>query len=269
MDDLNEDEQLALDLLISHLESFPMAELIVASGDLRRPKVFDEQSRRQVYQSLAGAHAIGKIASYLHMLRKVNKERREIGYRVHMLSERGQQLRETDLRAAEGMGVEAIFLTGLQEVTFHFFVSCVMAIDGLLPLVAKSTGHKISHKDKSVLESYRPLRDYFEHMENRAPGKSYQAEVVTEFQDGNQWRIESAFATDAEDHIVLYGQPIDVTTRGLEAVDEVIARNYLAMKVSCLNQVRKHFLNDPSSVPTPDQVPYKPLLSIYSASDAE
>ncbi len=269
MDDLNEDEQLRLDALISHLESFPMQELIVTSGNLRRPKAFDEQSMKWIYQSLAGAHAIGKIASYMHMLREVNKQRHQIGYQTHMLLERAQQSREADPKSAVTADVEAIFLAGLQEVTFHFFVSCVMAIDGLLPLVAKSTGYKIPPKDKAVLESYKPLRDYFEHMENRAPGRSHQAEVVKEFRNEDMWRIESGFETDEKDRIILNGQPIDVTTRGLEAVDEVIARNYLAMKVSCLNQVRDHFLDDPDSIPTPNQVPYHPLVSVYSASDAE
>lgn len=268
MDDINGNKQIRLDVLISHLESFPVQELIVASGDLRRPKVFDEETKKWVYQSLAGAHAIGRISSYMHMLREANKKRQLYGQQAHMLLERAQQLRETDPESAITADVEAVFLSGLQEVTFHFFVSCVIAIDGLLPLVAKSTSYKIPPKDKAVLESYKPLRDYFEHMENRAPGKSHQGEVLKESHSEYEWRIVSGFATDEKDRIILNGRPIDVTTRGLTAVEDVIARCYIAMKASCLNQVREHFLNDPDSIPTPDQVPYRPLISIYSASDA-
>lgn len=235
MDNLNKENQARIDALILHLETFPMPELIVTSGNLRRPKKFDEHAKKWVYQSLAGAHAIGKIASYMYMLRGVNDERQQIGFQAHALRERFQQLRETDLETAVSAQVEASFLAGLQEVTYHFFVSCVMAIDGLLPLVAKSTGYKIPPQDKAVLESYKPLRDYFEHMENRAPGRSHQAEVVTEYQGEHQWRVESGFATDEEDHIIINGRPIDVTNRGLAAVDDVLTRSYIAMKASCLN----------------------------------
>jgi hypothetical protein len=157
--------------------------------------------------------------------------------------------------------------SGLQEVTYHFFAVCVAAIDGLLPLVAKATGYKISKEDKDVLRSFTPLRDYFEHMENRAPGKSRESEVVSEYDDGRVWRVVSGFHTDEFDRILLNNRPIDVTSRGCEAIEEIVARNYVEMKASCLEQVRRHYLQGFKPIPSPSEVPYVPLVSVYSVFD--
>lgn len=266
-DQMTEEQRNRLEDLIVHLCTFPLPELIVASGDLRCPRPLNEQAKQRVRQSLAGAYAIGKIANYMHMLRGVDAERQRVGHQAHLLRQRVQKLGESNPESAITADVHVSFLSGMQEVTYHFFAICVMAIDGLLPLVARATGYKIPPADKAVLAAYKPLRDYFEHIEDRAPGKSRQAEVVTEHQDEHQWRVVHGFLVDEDDRIILNDQPVDVTMRGLHVVEEVVARSYLGMKASCLNQVRDHFAHEPSTLPSPDDVPYKPLVSVFCASD--
>ncbi len=144
---------------------------------------------------------------------------------------------------------------------------CVTAIHDLLPLVEKASGYKIPPADRAVLASYLPLRHYFEHLEERVPGKSRQAEVVSERIADGVWFTTISFKVDQNDRIILHGKPIDVTTRGLEAVEDVVSRSYEAMRSSCLNQIRDRFIRHPLEIPSPSEVPYRPFVSVFSASD--
>jgi hypothetical protein len=78
---------------MSHLESFPIAELISVSGDLRIDRPLDEIGRKRIRESLAGAHAIGRMGSYRFMLREVDTCRQHLGYKGHMLDESVVRLR--------------------------------------------------------------------------------------------------------------------------------------------------------------------------------
>lgn len=267
MAQLSEDQHNQIELLLAHLNTFPTPELIATSGDLRASRPLDDVGKARIRQSLAGAYAMEKIGYYMHTLRMVDAERHRVGYQTHLLRERAQQLQDTDSESAVTAQVHASASSGLQEVTYHLFVICVMAIDGLLPLAERATGYKIPKEDRAVLQSYKVLRDFFEHMENRTPGKSHQAEFVTEHQDEYLWQVVMGFEVDGEDRIVIKGHRIDVTTRGLHAVEDVLARNYLAMRASCLQQVRDYFIQNPSDTPNPAQIRYAPLVSVFSASE--
>lgn len=264
---LNDDQRTRLEGLLAYLQTFPTAELLVASGELRTARPIGDADQKQIRQALAGAFAFEKIGSYLEMLRKVDEQRLTIGIGVHELRHQARNLLQSDRRAAVMAQTKSILLSGLQEVTFHFFAVCVTAINDLNPLVAKASGYKIPVADKDVLSAYRPLRHYFEHLEERVPGKSRQAEVVSERIVDDVWITNIGFEVDQDDRIILHGQPIDVTTRGFKAVEDVIRRSYEAMRLTCLDQVREHFIRDPSDIPSPEEVPYRPLMSIFSASD--
>lgn len=225
-----------------------------------------ERDKQQMYQALAGAHAVEKVTPYIQMLYAIDKERNRIGIEIHRLHEVVEKQITIDPRLAAEAETEAVSLAGLQEVTYHLFSSCVMAIHGLLPLVAKSTGYKLPRAYKEVLESYKPLRDYFEHMEERAPGKKHQSEVVTESLDGEKWRIASGFKFDDEGRMVFKGKTIDLTTRGLEAIESMLDRVSLEIRASCIQQIRDYFLQYPESPPSPEQVPCELLVKVHPKS---
>lgn len=267
MDQLTDEQRTRVEVLLSHLQTFPMAELLVTSGELRTARPIGAVEKKRINQALAGAFAMEKIGSYLRMLRNVDTQRQVIGVQTHERRITSRALRASDARGAMIAHTESVHLSGLQEVTFHFFAVCVTAIRDLLPLVARASGYKIPAADRTVLNSYLPLRHYFEHLEERVPGKSRQAEVVSERIAEAVWITKIGFEADQDDRIILHGQPIDVTTRGLEAVEDVISRSYEAMRSTCLDQVREHFIQDPSDIPSPEEVPYRPLMSTFSASD--
>lgn len=140
--------------------------------------------------------------------------------------------------------------------------SCVAQIARLLPLIAKATGHSIHSGDKTILESYTPLRHHFEHLNERAPGKVRDEEIFAEHQSDHHWGFKIGFESDEFDRIILYGQPIDVTTRGLRVIEALMQRAYEGFKAGCLERVEQHFIKHPEDIPAPCDVPYHPFVSI-------
>lgn len=267
MERLTDEQQTRLKVLLVHLQTFPTAELLVASGELRTGRPIGDIEQKRIRQALAGAFAMEKVGSYLEMLRQVDDQRLAIGIQVHELRHQARTLLQTDRQAAVMARTRSIHLSGLQEVTFHFFAVSVTAIADLLPLIERASGYRVPVADRDVLAAYRPLRHYFEHLEERVPGKARQAEVVRERIADGVWQTTVSFEVDQDDRIILHGKPIDVTTRGLEAIEDVIERSYFAIRSACVNQIRDYVICDPSDIPSPAQVPYSPLVSSFSASD--
>jgi hypothetical protein len=258
------DDAARLDRLLAELETLPIAELLVAATDLRLPRPLNAARQSQFRQAMAAGQAITKIMSYLYMLREIDKTRRKVGRHVHALLHTSATQRDRDVIAAVEADVQATFYSGVQEVTFHQFVVCVMAIAKLMPLAAKSVGHKIPAEDRAVLNAYKPLRDYFEHIEERLIGKTHAAESVKESSDGREWRVVAGFDVDDQGRIVINDKPIDVTSRGIAAIDGVVQRFYVGLKQSALAQVRAYFSQHPDLIPDPGQPLYKPLVSVFT-----
>lgn len=263
------DREQAITELPSHLEAFTTPELIVASGDLRCSYPLDDQGKWRIRQALAGAFAFGRIGSYREVLRSVDAERLRIGQEIHGLRSQMRRVEESDPLAIHQMEVQAVHLSGLQEVTFHFIASSAMRIARLFPLVERATGFSMPSKDAAIFSSYKPLRDYFEHLEERVPGRSKQNEVVSEFQDDIEWRVVAGFNRDDLGRIVIDGQAIDVTSRGLAALEDVIQRSYPSVRNGALAQVQRHFQQVSAPVPRPEQVPFKALVSIDTDWDRD
>jgi hypothetical protein len=139
-------------------------------------------------------------------------------------------------------------------VAFHFFVVAVGRIERLLPFAAKAAGYKISKDDLELLRSYRPLRDYYEHSEDHFPGRRNSAKVVTKEERYGTWHIRSGLTLDLQGRLVFGSKAVDVTSRGLAAVEEVLGRNWEALKPSAIRMVREHYVADPSDIPGPEVI---------------
>lgn len=261
------DPEVRLEVLLARLNELPLAELIVASAEICLPAPLDERGQRRFRQAMAGGQALNKLGSYVFMLRLADQERIRVGREVHSLVSIARASADTDLIASVRADVHATFWSGIQEVTFHYFAICVTAIGKLLPVAASAVGYKIPQEDQRVLNSYIPLRHYFEHLDERLIGKRRQDESVKESLNENEWRIEAGFAIDDKARIIINGQSIDVTSRGLSAIDEILARSYLGLKQSSLDQVRRHFSNHPNLIPAADIALYKPIVSVFTGAD--
>ena len=145
---------------------------------------------------------------------------------------------------------------------FYFFAVCVGRIEKFLEVAAKAAGHKIPKDDRQLLATFRELRDYYEHMENELPGrKSYNPAEAEEERDG-QFHIRAGLTVDRQGRIVLNGVVIDVTPRGLAAVQTVLQHHWEGLKEDALTLVRKHFEANPSNIPPPGAVDSGLIVSV-------
>lgn len=262
MQDLTVEQQGQLAAVLAELNTLPTPELIAEAGRLRCPLPLDDAGRARMRLALGGAYATGKVMSYIETLRAVDGQRDAIGRGIYQLRHVVQAIKDTDpIKAAEST-VLAIHLSGRQEVMFHFFAVCAAQIARLLPVATKASGYKLPKADLDILDAYSPLRNYFEHLDARLPGRAHQKEVVTEVQDEYEWRIQMAFVRDNDGRIIIDGKAIDVTSRGVAAVEEVVQRTWEQLRTNCLEEVHKHFLRHPTTIPHPRAIRQDLLVSI-------
>lgn len=248
------EQRIKLDALLAELNMLPTPELIREAGQIRIPAPLDDAGRKRIYLTLGGAIAAQKLLAYITALRSVDEQRDKIGREVHRLRRKSDHLRsEQSLDAAEPM-VLAAQLSGEQEVMFHLFAVCVGRIERLLPIAARAAGYKMPKVDRDLLASFRPLRDYYEHFEERLPGGKNQAEVVREVEENGKWHIRMGLHVDGQSRIVIEGRAIDVTPRGLRAVEDVLHRTWQQLRVSAIAEVREYFEANPSEIPGPEAV---------------
>ncbi len=191
----------------------------------------------------------------------MNEWRGKLGLEIHELRQEAERLRAFDPFASIEPSLRATMLAGQQEVTFHFFVVCVGRIERFLPIAARAAGHRIPQADRDLLAPYRLLRDYYEHLENRLPVGTHHAEVVTEEERDGEWRVRMEIPVDSQGRFVFDGKIVDVTTRGMTAVEGVLQRHWDQLRVSVLDLVRKHFKDNPTDIPSPAEVKQELLVS--------
>ncbi len=265
LDALTSEQESRLFAVIDELASFPTPELIVESARLRTGSHLDESAKKRMQLALSGAIALTKIMSYLQTLRDLDERRIELNGQILELRLQVQQKRLSDPVATVAPQLMAVHLAGMMEITLHLVASCVAQIERLLPIVARSAGYKIRKEDRDLLETYVQLRHYFEHMDERLPGGKHQNEVVTETQNRGEWHLKHGFAHDGDGRIVINDRAIDVTTRGLTAIEEILKRVWEPLRQSSLEDVRKHFISNPNEIPDVDQIEVPILFSVIES----
>jgi hypothetical protein len=215
-----------LDEVLKEVASLPAPEMIAESIRLRCPGLPNEPQKAQFRMAARGGYAAEKVLLYLDALRLVDKLRLNQGKQGNMRANRARKYDQIDAEQYAYHHLMAVEAAGRQEVTYHFFAICVAQINRLLPEAARAAGYKIPLRDRRILDPFVDLRDYFKHLEQRLPGKSRQAAVVTEIDTDDEWSVWLSLKLDEQGRIVLDGQPIDVTTRGLQAVEGVVQRTW-------------------------------------------
>lgn len=268
MGTLTDKQHTRLDALVDKIEGLPTPEAIVQAGDLRCARPLDDAGRKRMLLALSGGVAAEKIIPYLEAVRDIDYQRDKVGREIHRLGEETERLRAVRSLDAAHRIVNASHLSGKQEVAFHFFAIAVGRLERLLLVAATAAGHKLPKADQDFLGSYRPPRDYYEHAEDHFPGRKNASKVVVEHERDDMWHIRSGVSVDALGRIVGGGKAADVTSRGLAVIEDIVERNWKALKPSAIRLVRTHFEADPWNISGPEAVK-NDLLASAAGMDVE
>lgn len=205
MNSLTKDQQAKLDAVLAELETLPTQELIVEAVRIRNLDWGTDEGKALYRTALASGIAGHKIMSYLLALRDFELFRTTLGEAIHASRSRPQPSRHEYLEEYVRDRLIAAENSGLQKVVVHFYCSCVMHLHKLLKKAAEGAEYEIPGEDLDVLNAYRGLRNYFEHIENRLPGQVNATEWVRETITENDWHIEVGLEVDNEGRTVLKG----------------------------------------------------------------
>jgi hypothetical protein len=61
---------------------------------------------------------------------------------------------------------------------------------------------------------------------------------------------------DEHGQFLIDGKPIDVTTRGVTAIEDVLSRAWDKIESSAIDEVRKYFLANPEEIPEIDALQF-------------
>ncbi len=267
MENLTPEQRWKIDALMAELETLPTPEAITESGKLRCPIPRGDTGNARMRLAIAGGIAAQRLLSYIEALEDVDDHRGKIGQEIFRLRREGEDLQARGSLDAANPLMLATHYAGRQEVDYHFFAICVGRIERFLPKAAKAAGHTILEVDRDLLATYRPLRDYYEHLEDRMPGGSKYAAAEAEEERDGELHIRMGLNLDSQGRVVMGGVTADVTLRGLADVRAVLRNNWEKLKPSALTLVRNHFMADPSHIPNREVVSDNLLLSLGVAND--
>ena len=252
-DAVTSDQEKQLSAVMAELNRLTTPGLIFESARLRLPDEPTDTDKTRFRMAYAGVVAATKIESYMVSMRQANTRRLQLGKRIRDLNDKVRDLRITDPVAAIPAAVEVPKLSGLQEVEVHTFVIAINAIQKLLPFAARAAGFKISATDKKTLLQFEPLRDFYEHIEQRLPGSKHpkKDQAFQEPDDESGWYMKFELPTDADGYILIDGNRIDVSSGGVSKVQDVVERTWASIRESALADAEKFFRANPDRLPDP------------------
>jgi hypothetical protein len=254
-EDLTDDQRDRFTAVIAKLEKLDVPELLAESARLRMPKPMTEELKPRFRSNFAGAIAAQKVLAYISELDDANKRRVELGKEIMRLNAEASALENTDPEQATALRVTAGRLAGMQEVAIHRFASAIERIAVLLPIAAKTSGYKLSAKDRALLNNYIDLRDYYEHLEERLPGGKFEKQACEEIEDERGWRIVMELPIDKTDGMIeINGSRIDVSSDAVMDVILTMQRAWADLRANALAEVQKYFLAHPEHIPDPSEV---------------
>lgn len=189
------------------------------------------------------------IFSHILALHDANERRKAIGRAIHEKMQFPYPITKEQIPAFVEAELDAMMWAGRQEIVLQEFANLCIQCWMLLQKAASAADYTIPPDDLAFLNSYRALRTYAAHIDNRLPGEIHQDEVVTEIEDERGWQVIVGFEIDDQDRIIINGQAIEVNDRGFEHVDEIIRRTLGALKPSAIAQMHQHFVQHPEDIP--------------------
>jgi hypothetical protein len=254
-EDLTDDQKKRFNAVMEQLEKLDVPELLWESARLRMPKPITKEQKPRFRSNFAGAIAAQEVLAYVSELHNANDQRIELFHEINRIKAEADAIEHTDRDQARTLRITVGCLAGMQEVAIHRFASAIERISELLPRATKTSAYKLSSTDRSLLENYKDLRDYYEHLENRLPGGQFDKEACTEIEDERGWRVIMELPINKSDGMIeIQGSRIDVSSDAAMDVTLVMQRAWADLKAHALAEVQKHFLANPEAIPEPIDV---------------
>lgn len=266
-----EDRQAKLDALLDALRDNPTPELIVRSMDATGPDPTVPADLERVDVASAGAWAFDRMTAYLERLRSLNEERKQLGLEIDRLKRHPYPKRKEEIGEAAWARVMAPILAGKQEVVYNFFCVSVQHIRSLLIITADAVGYQIPQPDLDFLDQFRHLRNFYEHWDERLPGKNRDIALITRTMTPDEYHIRGGLRTDEKDRIIVVepkkpfpvAHIVDVTAAGVERVERITRETWEGVKKQAIENVRAFYIANPDKdIPQPESIDQELLISV-------
>jgi hypothetical protein len=270
VEDLALEQQSQLSALLDELETLPTPEAIVASRLICIGELKLEERITEVDRAMAGGWAAARVIPYLLQLRRLDQQRLDLGMAIYHHKHHPEPQHESEIVDRARAEVLAIEYSGEQEVVYNLFCICVQHIRSFLKIAAETVGYEIDADDLAFLDEFRHLRNHYEHMYNRLPGKVNELALLTKKIGTTSYRVRGGLETDSKQRIIVkelkgglvMTHVVDITSAGMERVERIVGRTWNELKPTAINNARKHYIAAPSKIPSPEAVPQNLLMQV-------
>lgn len=202
-------------------------------------------SKELDYSAIAAAHAVRTIDPYLKAVRECEERRRDIGLAVGEELSKAAERRAVNSAEADRLKQAALRQMGDYGVQQHFFTTCVGQIRRLLPLVHRIVGVDMDPKAIAILDTYQPLRNQFEHLDERLPGHEKGGRLILDVPD----RMLIGLNDDGAGRITVKREGVDVVAEvnkhGVEELERIVSESYDAIRAKCFEHLEAFFSANP------------------------
>lgn len=204
----------------------------------------------------AASYALSKADQYLRAMARIEDRRREIGLQSRRDLALANVVRASDPELAELLASEAILDAAEQEIEWHFFTVCASQIRRLLKLVTRIVGQGLSEEDERTLDTYQPLRNLFEHLDERLPGNEKGGRLVLDHSDETLLAIGLKSDNVGRFTVLRNGEEViaEVNNVGLWQVEQAVQRTFDAIRSACLDLLRTELAAHPEKIPAADAI---------------
>lgn len=199
----------------------------------------------------AADYAVAKIEQHVRALHAAEERRRQLGLAARAELQRAEELRATDPESADEVAADAVLLGAEQEVEWHYFTTSARTIQRLLALAARLVGVTIQDEDDAKLRSYAPLRNVFEHLDERLPGEQKSDRLVLE--DSDSTRLVIGLKSDAVGRFTVPSNGVDIVAEvnavGVWEIEHAVTNTLNSIGAKCVELLENEFAAHPEKVP--------------------
>ena len=195
--------------------------------------------------AVTASYALRKAEYYLLALTDIEHRRRELGLHVRGELAAAEERRTDDPDEADRMRQEALWYMGFYEIEQHFFTVCAAQIGRLLRLAHRIVGVDLPPSAEEFFASYQPLRNQFEHLDERLPGEERGGRLVLDVPD----RMLLGINDDGAGRITVRREGVDVVAEvnatGVEEFERIITQSFADIRAKCIEYLDQYFADHP------------------------